>query len=286
MPFGICPLSAVPLRRSANGKSELVSQWVFGELVEILEQKGNTWALVRCTWDNVIGWVLVRQLMTITPSEFTRYSRRHAFVLDLVHPVLGEDHMLPILLGAQLPDFDGMRLHLGDTAYHYSGQAVFTSDIPDLHGFVQRIARRYLYAPSLRGGRSPFGLDSAGLVQVVYKMAGYRLPREPEDQVHCGNSVDFLENGQAGDLAFFEAPNGKINHVGLLMDSGQVLHAYGRVRMDLIDHFGIFQKERNRYSHRLRVVRRLLDDQPGVDDAQEQSVDHSHQQPELFKSPE
>jgi len=288
MSYGICPLSVVPVRRSANGRSELVSQLLFGELLEVLERKGQRWVLARCVWDNCIGWVRTRQIMEITPSEFERYSCRHAFVLDLMQPVLAEDHMLPVLLGAQLPDFDGMRLELGEKRYHFSGQAVFSDDIPDLHAFVQRIVRRYLYAPAQWGGRSPFGIDSAGLVQVVYKMAGFRLPREADEQVHCGTGVDFLEQSRAGDLAFFEAPNGKINHVGILLEDGRIIHAYGQVRIDPIDHFGIYQDALRDYTHRLRVVRRLLEHEPPAIQAPDAGLSEELQQnqAELFKSPE
>ena len=204
MSYGICPLSTVPIRNSASHKSEMISQLLFGEAVEVLDHKGRQWLRVRCDEDNFVGWVAANQIRSITPSEFEEFQRHHAFSLEVLQAIMAADHYVPVTLGARLPLYDGIRFRMGEHFYTFSGQAVFPNDLEPSADLILKVARRYLNAPYLWGGRSPFGIDSSGLVQVVYKVAGYKLPREPFQQVYLGQTVDFVEQALPGDLAYFE----------------------------------------------------------------------------------
>lgn len=256
--MAICPLSVVPMRSSPAQRSEMVSQLLFGETVEVLEEKGKQWCKVRASCDNFIGWVESNQLKAITPSEFERFNTHFAYSLELVQPVMGADHFIPITMGARLPEFDGMRFRLGEVFYTFSGQAISPNDFQPSADFIIKLAKRYLNTPFLWGGRSPFGLDSPALVQLVYQMAGFKVPREASAQIDIGETIDFIENTQAGDLAFFENNQGRISHVGLLMPENKIIHCYGGVRIDKIDHYGIYDELRQVYSKRLRLIKRIL----------------------------
>lgn len=282
MSYAICPLSVIPVRSSATDKSEQVTQLLFGEVMEVLEMKGKAWAKVRCHWDNYIGWVDAKQIKALTTSEFKKYQKKFAYCLDLMQPVMGDDHHLPITIGAQLPNFDGMRLSLGDQFFSFSGQAVFPKDIEQTVDMVLKIARRYLYAPFQWGGRSPLGIDAPGLTQMVFKMVGVQLHREANQQVYQGQSIDFIEQALPGDLAFFENRRGNISHVGIIFPEGQVIHASGKVRIDKIDHYGIFNNETQRYSHKLRVIKRFLKSQPEAEKKGKEVVEEVKNQVELF----
>jgi cell wall-associated NlpC family hydrolase len=93
-------------------------------------------------------------------------------------------------------------------------------------------------------------------------MAGIRLRRDASQQAEQGRVVDFVDQTQLGDLAFFENDKGKIVHVGIVLEANQIIHAAGQVRIDRLDHQGIFNEERSLYSHKLRIIKRFLPNIP------------------------
>ncbi|MFK8101441.1 MAG: C40 family peptidase [Saprospiraceae bacterium] len=257
MNIGICPLSVVPIRSNASDKSEMVSQLLFGEMVELLEKRGN-WSKVRCLWDNYIGWLDTKQIKIIPASDVALYQKKYAYSMELVQPAVGDNFYLPITIGATLPDFDGLKFRLNGSSFTFSGQAISPQEIEPSAELLIKVARRYLYAPYLWGGRSPMGIDCSGFTQVVFKMLGTALPRDAAEQVGAGDLVDFAEESKVGDLAFFENRKAKITHVGIIMPEGKIIHASGQVRIDRFDHFGIYNEDKQKYTHRLRVIKRIL----------------------------
>ncbi|MCR9102198.1 MAG: C40 family peptidase [bacterium] len=280
--YAICPLSNVPIRSNSSDKSEIVSQLLFGELAEVLETKGRQWAKIRCIWDNYVGWVAANQLKAITPSELSVFREHFAYSLELFQPLMADNEVIPVVMGARLPNFDGMRFTLDNTVYTFSGQAVFPEHIKPTAEFILKIARRYLHAPFLHGGRSPMGIDAAGLVQMVFKIANVALPREAAQQVYIGSIVDFVEQSMPGDVAFFENRTGRITHCGIILPDAEVIHAFGSVRIDKIDHYGIYDRSEKRYTHRLRVVRRMLKTEATPRQVKRRVSGHIPNQVELF----
>ena len=258
----VCHLSVVPIRAGASDKEEIVTQLLFGELVDIIDtsKAKKNWCQIRCDWDGYEGWMDLRQLHPISLEEAELYRNDHAYCLDLVSTLTNNDHFLPIIIGATLPSFDGFNLHLGDKHYTFGGQAILRGSLKPTSELIIKLARRYLYAPYLWGGRSPFGIDCSGFTQTVFKMVGLKLRRDASQQVEQGRLIDFVEQAQAADLAFFENEKGKIVHVGIVMDGGFIIHAAGQVRIDKLDHYGIFNEKRGLYSHKLRIIKRFLPD--------------------------
>ncbi len=283
MIFSICSLSVVPVRAGRKYKSEMVTQLLFGEVVECWEKNGD-WTKIRCVWDNQIGWVPSNQLTPITEEEANRYQTTFACCMELAQPAIAADHFLPLTMGASLPCFDGMRFEIAGTSYSFSGQVITPQNIQTSIDLLIKLARKYLYAPELEGGRSPFGIDSTGLIQILFKMLGIAMPRDAYLQARKGDNVDFYEQASIGDLVFFQDKNGHINHVGLICEKDRILHTFGKVRIDKIDHFGIFNIETKKYTHKLRVIKRVLTASTSPSrDIQETASEEITNQIEMFK---
>ncbi|MFK7979924.1 MAG: C40 family peptidase [Saprospiraceae bacterium] len=282
MIFSICSLSVVPVRAGRKNTSEMVTQLLFGEIVECWERKGD-WTKIRCLWDNQIGWVPTNQLTQITPEEADRYQDSYACCMELAQPAIATDHFLPLTMGASLPCFDGMRFEIAGTSYSFSGQVITPQSIHQNIDLLIKLARKYLYAPELEGGRSPFGIDSTGLVQILFKMIGVAMPRDAYLQARKGENIDFYEQSTIGDLVFFQDKNGHINHVGIICEKDKILHTYGQVRIDKIDHFGIFNIDSKKYTHKLRVIKRVLTTQAPTPKVRQKSPSEVTNQIEMFK---
>lgn len=269
-----CQVSLAPIRLHPAEKSEMISQLLFGETVEVIDVRDN-WRHIVCSWDGVSGWADGKQLKKLEPEEYAAVNGHCAMNLSLVEGLMAADHFIPLTLGAVLPEYDGLRCRLGNQSFQFSGSVVTPGQAPQTGDWIVKMARRYLHAPYLWGGRSPFGVDAAGLVQMVYKMAGIRLLREPVQQVTQGRAIDFTDQCQAGDLAFFDNGKGDINHVGVILPGCQLIHASGKVRIDKLDHFGIFNPELNRYTHQLRIIKRIL---PDIADQKEEEATVAQEQ--------
>lgn len=256
-PFAICVVSVAPLRKKPFHDMEQVSQLLFGELVSIIDRKGKHWYKVQCEWDGYVGWIDSKQIHRIDEDVFNKYKEHKAYALELVHAIMGSESGVPICIGATLPGFDGMsaKMPLGKMAY--TGQVIFSDALAMDRERLVKLGMKYIHAPYQWGGRSPFGIDGSGLVQMVCKLANIRFPRDASQQVHHGDNVDFPSDAQIADLAFFDDTKGNICHVGIICGENRILHAHGQVRVDYFDHHGIFNEDLGKYTHKLRIIKRL-----------------------------
>jgi len=115
-----------------------------------------------------------------------------------------------------------------------------------------------LNAPYLWGGKTPFGIDCSGFTQMVYKLNGYNLLRDASQQATQGIPLSFIEESEPGDLAFFDNNEGLITHVGIIMENNYIIHAHGKVRIDRLDHSGIYNVDKKTHTHKLRVIKKVI----------------------------
>ena len=253
MSYGIADLSIVPMRSEKSERSEMVSQILFGEVFEILEVD-EKWVYVRMLHDRYEGWIDRKMYLEVTEEFIGKYKAEVPVLATEVFNIVVKDGDYGnklVVSGSVFPFFDATtkKMQIGGDV-----------GIDSLRDLIIGYALMYYNTPYLWGGRSPYGIDCSGLSQIVYRMAGIDLPRDASQQVTLGQNYSFLEEAMPGDLAFFGDETGAITHVGIIWEQNRIIHASGRVRVDKIDHQGIFNEDLKRYTHNLKVIKRILND--------------------------
>lgn len=259
--YGISILSIIPGRKEPADAAEQVTQLLFGEHYEVKETR-KKWIRIRTALDNYECWIDKKQHFAIDEKFGERLNKQKFIPVSLemagwVQQV-SNNSIVPIVLGSSLPFLDHGQFKIGKELFKFEGQHQLKADKKNTSLLVQQ-ALVYLNTPYLWGGRHPFGIDCSGLVQICYKTIGINLPRDAYQQAALGSSLSFIEEAEPGDLAFFDNDEGKIIHVGILLKDNYIIHASGKVRIDRIDHQGIYNNEINDYSHRLRIIKRIID---------------------------
>lgn len=259
--IGTCILSSIPLRANPSHRSEMVSQLLFADTFEAFEQEGD-WLQVKTLTDAYIGWVEAKQIAVLDKDALVNLNNNPVFLTEEASTlVLKGVSKSPVYLhaGTTLPNYNEGKFSLLNETYQVTSSNVFVPNAEDFGTDVIETAKAFLNVPYLWGGRTHAGIDCSGFSQIVYKMLGLRLNRDAWQQAEQGRVVDFLTEAKAGDLAFFDNAEGKITHVGIMLNNSQIIHASGRVKIDRIDNQGIFSLDENKYSHQLRIIKRYVD---------------------------
>ena len=233
---GICTVSVAAIRAEQSHQSEMTSQLLYGETVEILQNKGK-FLKVKMHFDGYEGWIDSQQIAEISDDYFN--ERKTELVANTVQMYNTSQGSILLSMGSEVNSekTDPVFLNLET---------------------MSETAKQFLNVPYLWSGRSFFGIDCSGFVQLIYKAHGISLPREAQQQSEIGEVLSFVEESKPGDLAFFEDEEGRICHVGMMLADHEIIHASGKVRIDSLDSTGIFNKELNKHTHKLRFLRSIF----------------------------
>jgi cell wall-associated NlpC family hydrolase len=254
MEYGICILSVIPMRAEGNERSEQVSQLLFGETYEILEWQ-EKWAQVRTSSDGYEGWIARLQVKLLGHIDYNiLQSSSSAITYRAVTQAwkTPDNSVLYLPATSSLVFLTGTTSVINNEKYELVGET--GNDFADL----AEAACSYLNTPYQWGGRTHFGIDCSGFTQAIYRMYGMQLKRDASQQATQGIAVDFVTEVQTGDLAFFDNPEGRITHVGILLNADTIIHASGQVKIDRFDCEGIYSSDLKRYTHKLRIIKRYL----------------------------
>lgn len=247
----------VPIRREPSEKAEMVSQILFGETFRVLETSGK-WALIALDFDLYEGWVWRGSIAIAEPSNGAEAGGDgHGHILSApLTTIMDLDLSRQLILpaGSMWPVSPGKTTNIQGRRFE-----VLTADPwikPGKNVDPEVVGKSLISIPYLWGGRSGFGFDCSGLVQMLCRMMGNNIPRDSNQQAELGSTVNFIHEIRKGDLAFFDNAEGEIAHVGMIMDAGRILHCHNQVRMDKLDQQGIYCSEREDYTHKLRIIKR------------------------------
>jgi cell wall-associated NlpC family hydrolase len=211
--------TVAPVREAPSSEAQLMTQALKGERVTLYDRNGEGWAWGQLNRDGYVGWLPDSSLVKpqAAPTHKVTAIRTFAFpgpsiklppsntlVMDDLLTVMREDGVFAVSReGWYVP-----RPHLG-------GLDHFEKD------FVA-VAERFLGTPYLWGGKSSFGIDCSGLVQIALNAVGTGCPRDSDMQRDgLGRDIDLAQAKklQRGDLIFW---NG---HVAIARDAGTIVHA-------------------------------------------------------------
>jgi hypothetical protein len=260
--LGICFQAYIPVRREPDERSEMTSQVLYGERFTILESDKRTrFSLIHLDYDAYEGWIDSKSIFTLSASDQTIIN---SGISQIIHePVIKlnpRKDSFPLIIGS------GSTIYLRDkkvldlTGIEYSLPIDYQNyRIKNIRSALMTFGQKLINIPYLWGGRSSFGFDCSGLCQNLYKQVGINLPRNSGAQSNIGKTISFIEEAKEGDLAFFDNDEGRIIHVGMITGKNSILHCSGRVKTDRIDHQGIYSLEQNSYTHRLRIIKNIID---------------------------
>lgn len=237
----LCLKSWAPLRAGASSKTEMTSSLLFGETCTLLN-KEDDWFQVRCNEDHYSGWIPALYL-----EDATSYLGFKWNVVDEIGARMQGKQGDEILLspGSLIPD--AKKLEILGSIYHYQPGK-------KLPAKPHEIAQAFLNTPYLWGGRSFWGIDCSGLIQVVGKLLKLSMPRDAHEQATMG--IKKMWNQIAsGDLVYFSNSDGRVVHVGICMGHGQILHAHAHVRIDTLSAQGIVNAHTGEITHTLCDIR-------------------------------
>ena len=253
MEYGICNLAVIPLRAEPSDRSEQVSQILFGEAFEIHEW-ADRWVKVKTAYDEYEGWIgrlqfamlghVAYKTLKQSPAPITYRAVTQAWKKP-------DNSVLYLPVCSSLVFLKGTTCNINNEKFEIIGEIGETESL-------EVTAKSFLNTPYLWGGRTHYGIDCSGFTQSVFRLQGIYLRRDARMQAEQGDPVDFISEAQLGDLAFFDNEEGRITHVGIMLNNTQIIHASGRVKIDRIDSQGIYSAEQSKYTHKLRIIKRFI----------------------------
>lgn len=258
MKTAVCENSYIPVRAGLSHKAEMVTQVLFGELFQIINKSDN-WIKIRTLNDNYEGWIDNDQYHIETDKsadyDISELLPSHQEIILKT----ADNHFIKIPAGSKIPKaaIQNKVFYINSNKYEIASEFSEIKSETDRET-ISEIALKMLNVPYLWGGRSSFGFDCSGFTQFLYSFVNINIPRDASAQFELGSPLNFVIEAKPGDLAFFENEEGFITHTGLVIDHGKIIHASGKIRIDILDHQGIFNKNIKKYTHKLKVIKSIL----------------------------
>ena len=253
--------SIVPVRADAREGAEQNTQMLFGELAQVLEEQ-DRWTRVRLESDGQEGWVDTKMIAPIAGDDLKAYKAALKKAATVAFPMTyavseNNGQTIPLTAGTKLTNYQDGRFEVLGVGFRIDPSMVITAPRELNQETLLQTVRFFINTPYLWGGKNALGMDCSGFTQIVLSLFGKKLLRNASEQVTQGDPVNDLSQAKAGDLAFFDHEDGKISHVGIIIDSERIIHCSGRVKVEKLDPTGIFNAETGTYSHHLVQIKRL-----------------------------
>lgn len=207
----VVDVRGTPDNAALRGKSE--TQLVLGEIF-IVEEEKSGWCKGACAHDGYAGYVESKYLTKLVtpPTHIMTAARSHTYRDAAIKS--------PLINTLSFGSLITVATHDKGFAQIDNGAWIYQKHIAAIDAFDEdpvATAKKFLETPYYWGGRSGFGIDCSGLVQVSLARAGIAAPRDTEMQeTTLGTDAD---THRAGDIIFFPG------HAGIMADDHNLIHA-------------------------------------------------------------
>lgn len=252
-----CKVVIANVMSAPSHQCESYTQLLFGTQVVFVENVDNVWMRIINEDGITFGWVLTAQFETVALE-----SHYEKIIISGNDAAIWENNnkKIKLLHGTILPKTEINKIQFNTSVYFQMSTLIFSTEniLPLLYFYLQ--------SPYQWGGISTYGIDCSGLVKMFYRFFDVQLAHNAALQMNTGNKILSISNVSLGDLAFFENHQGIINHVGILLNSNQIIHASetnGSVSINDFDENGIIKNNENKsvpiyYSHKLKCINSIL----------------------------
>ena len=251
MQYAVCIVPVAHVRLLPDHRAEMVNQLLFGESIKVHALDKHGWIQGESCGDGYQGYCRSNQFLILEQP----LTESNEYTGDWVEEIILNKQMLMIPFGSNLSI---LKNNIAQCSIEFSGNIYNASLAVADKKTITEITSIFLNTAYLWGGKSVFGIDCSGFVQSVFKMLNIVLPRDANTQAEQGEPIGFLQEVSCGDLAFFDDEEGKIIHVGILLNDQQIIHASGNVRIDAIDNEGIINSTTHKRTHCLRLIKRVI----------------------------
>lgn len=211
----------VALRPRPEEAAGIDTELLLGESVKVFERAGG-WAWAQADSDGYAGYLPEAALVGVAPATHIIVAPR-----TFLYPAaeLRKPPMAALSMGSRIA-FIGEEETRG-TRYLMTarGEGVIANHCLPLHQPITEdyvsVALRFIETPYLWGGRSGFGIDCSGLVQLSMSVVGKHILRDTDMQAASVGTEITREELQRGDLVFWKG------HVGIMENAETLLHANG-----------------------------------------------------------
>lgn len=255
MKFGFCHLSVIDIFREETCDSCLVGQLLFGEIYIIEESKKHFSKIM--TQNGTLGYVDASQVYLISKKEYATIEKQEKFyTTDILSTIEFENNIIYLNMGSVLYDYDGLSSKVLGYTLNFSAGAVPVLQHKEKK-IMELLIRKTLNFPYKNGGNTLMGMDGLGLAIHFFKYSNITIERNLDSLATKGIPISLVKDCVFGDIIFFGEK--KIEHIGIVLNSKQLIHSYGSVKISPYDYLGIKEESSGKYTHnRIQKIVRLL----------------------------